>query len=210
MKAAIAGGTGFIGTHLISFIEKDDSYENVIVLARKKIELAEKFEVKIGAFSDQALYEIDVAFCALGTTMAAAGSKDAFYHVDHDLVLEFAQKVKFAGAKKFVLVSSVGADAKSSNYYLKVKGQTEEDLKILEFESLIILRPSMLLGERKEFRFGELIGKAAMTVFNPLLIGPTSKYRGIQGKTVARCMHKLAKENLLGVHVLEYKELQAF
>lgn len=210
MKAAIAGGTGFIGTHLISFLGTDDSFQKVVVLARKNLELAEKFEVKVGAISDQSLQEIDVAFCALGTTMATAGSKDAFYHVDHDLVLEFAQKVKDAGAKMFVLVSSVGADANSSNYYLKVKGQTEEGLKEVGFESLIILRPSMLLGERKEFRFGELIGKAAMTVVNPLLLGSSSKYRGIQGKTVARCMYKLASETLLGVHVLEYRQINAF
>jgi uncharacterized protein YbjT (DUF2867 family) len=151
-----------------------------------------------------------VAFCALGTTIATAGSKEAFYQVDHDLVLAFAKNAKAAGASTFVLVSSVGAEARSSNFYLKVKGEIEKDLESIGFNSLIILRPSMLMGERKEFRLGELIGKGAMTLFNPLMFGSLSKYKGIQGKTVAKAMLRLGKENLKGVHVLEGDALHAF
>jgi uncharacterized protein YbjT (DUF2867 family) len=142
--------------------------------------------------------------------MATAGSKEAFYHVDHDLVVDFATKAKKVGVQTFVLVSSVGADSKSSTYYLKVKGETENDLKEIGFNSLLILRPSMLLGDRTEFRFGELIGKAAMTVFNPLMLGGLTKYKGIEGKTVARCMQQLAKQELPGAHVLEGEQLFAF
>ena len=91
-----------------------------------------------------------------------------------------------------------------------MKGETEEDLKEIGFKSIIILRPSMLMGDRNEFRFGELIGKAAMTVFNPLMLGSLTKYKGIQGKTVARCMLQLAKQNLPGVHLLEGPQLFAF
>lgn len=109
-----------------------------------------------------------------------------------------------------MVVSSVGADASSSNFYLRVKGETELDLEKIGFESLIILRPSMLMGERKEFRFGELIGKGVMTVFNPLMIGPLAKYHGIQGKTVARAMVQLSKADLVGKHVIEGEELHAF
>ncbi len=210
MKAAIAGSTGFVGQLLIELIQADDKFEEVHVLARRAQELPQKFVQHIGQLAEQELPQINVAFCALGTTMAAAGSKEAFLYVDHDLVIEFGEKAKAAGAEKFVLVSSVGADAKSNNFYLKVKGQTEEDLKKLGFHSLIILRPSMLLGQRTEFRFGELVGKGAMWVFNPLLLGGLKKYRGIQGKTVAKAMQRISKEELPGPHVLEYTELEAF
>ena len=210
MKAAIVGSTGFIGKLLLNLLKDDSDFESVAVLARRKIELDPKFKMLVGDLKEQELPATDVAFCALGTTMKTAGSKEAFYHVDHDLVLDFAQKAKTAGTKTFVMVSSVGADAKSSNYYLKVKGETEVSLEQIGFNSLIILRPSMLMGDRQEFRFGELIGKAAMTVFNPLMLGGLTKYKGIQGKTVARCMQQLAKQELAGIHVLEGEQLFAF
>lgn len=211
MKAAVAGSTGFIGSILIDLLKTDDSFSSVQVLTRRKLELPNKFTSLVATdLAQQALESIDVAFCALGTTIATAGSQDAFYHVDHDLVLAFANNAKKAGATRFVLVSSVGADARSGNFYLRVKGETEEHLQKLGFESLIILRPSMLMGERKEFRFGELIGKGVMTIFNPLMQGPMAKYRGIQGKTVAKAMIRLAKETLPGTHVLEGNDLHAF
>lgn len=211
MKAAIAGSTGFIGTHLIELLTSDDTFTSVDVLSRRPLELPEKFNVVEGDLSKAELSpELDVAFCALGTTMATAGSKAAFYHVDHDLVIGFAEKAKKARARTFVLVSSLGADANSSNYYLKVKGEVEQNLEKIGFNSLLILRPSMLMGDRKEFRLGERIGKGVMTLFNPLMLGSLRKYRGIHGLTVAKAMLKLAKEELSGVHVLESDSLQAF
>ncbi|MCF8278372.1 MAG: NAD(P)H-binding protein [Flavobacteriales bacterium] len=210
MKAAIAGSTGFIGSILLTLLEKDQDFTEVQVLSRRALELPDKFNVLVGNLSEQKLDTIDSAFCALGTTIATAGSQEAFYKVDHDLVIDFAKNAKAAGAKTFVLVSSVGANPKTSNFYLKVKGETEKDLEALEFDSLIILRPSMLMGERKEFRLGELIGKGVMTLFNPLMFGSLSKYKGIQGKTVAKAMLRLSKEHLKGVHVLEGDALHAF
>lgn len=211
MKAAIAGSTGFIGKHLINLLKEDESFTQIDVVSRRPIDLSEKFNVLVNQdIAKQTFDSIDVAFCALGTTIKTAGSQEAFYHVDHNLVIDFAKNAKAAGAKTFVLVSSVGADARSSTFYLKVKGETERDLEVIGFDSLIILRPSMLMGERKEFRFGELIGKGLMTVFNPLMVGPMAKYRGIQGKTVAKAMLRLSKENLTGKHVIEGEKLHAF
>ena len=210
MKAAVSGSTGFIGRILLSLLKYDSDFSEVQVLSRREIELSDKFNVLVGDVSTQTLPSIDVAFCSLGTTIATAGSKEAFYKVDHDLVIDFAKNAKAAGAKTFVLVSSVGANPKTSNFYLKVKGETEKDLEAMGFESLIILRPSMLMGERKEFRLGELIGKGAMTLLNPIMIGSLSKYKGIQGKTVANAMVKLGKESLKGTHVIEGNDLHAF
>ena len=209
MKAALYGATGFIGSLLVELLEEDGFFENVTILSRKNLDLPDKFTVHVGD-GPKELSNLDVAFCALGTTMATAGSKEAFYHVDHDLIIDFATMAKRAGAKTFVLVSSVGADASASNFYLKVKGETEKDVETIGFESLIVLRPSMLLGQRQEFRFGELMGKGVMTVLNPLMLGGLSKYKGIQGNTVAKAMLKLGKENIKGTHILEWDRLQAF
>jgi len=211
MKAAIAGATGFIGSQLLELLKDDAVIGSVQVLSRRPLDLPTKFTVIQGdLMQPQFSAPVDAAFCALGTTMAVAGSKEAFYHVDHDLVLAFARAAKAQGAQTFVLVSSIGADAGSANYYLKVKGETEEDLKALGFRSLIILQPSLLMGERREFRFGERVGQGAMTLLGPLMLGPLAKYRGIHGRTVANAMLRLAKENLPGVHVLESDRLQAF
>lgn len=211
MKAAIAGATGFIGSQLLELLKDDAVIGSVQVLSRRPLDLPTKFTVIQGDLLQPALTgPLDVAFCALGTTMAVAGSKEAFYHVDHDLVLAFAKAAKAQGAEKFVLVSSIGADARSSNYYLKVKGETENDLKALGFRSLIILQPSLLMGERREFRFGERVGQGAMSLLGPLMLGPLAKYRGIEGLTVAKAMLRLAKEDLPGAHVLESDRLQAF
>ena len=198
MKAGVAGATGFIGTILLDLLKDDPSFEKVSVLSRRPIQLPPKFDVLVGDVPNLKLAQVDVAFCSLGTTIAVAGSKEAFYHVDHDLVVSFAKNAKASGAATFVLVSSVGAD------------EVERDLEAIGFNSLIILRPSMLMGERKEFRLGELIGKGAMTLFNPLMVGPMAKYRGIEGTTVAKAMVRPAKENLKGVHILEGSSLHAF
>ncbi len=211
MKAAVAGSTGFIGNILLNVLSDDGAFEAVTVLSRRPLQLPEKFDQLIGNdLSEQKLSTIDIAFCALGTTIGTAGSKEAFYHVDHDLVIDFARNAKAAGARTFVVVSSVGADPKTSNFYLRVKGETEKDLESIGFHSLIILRPSMLMGERKEFRLGELVGKGIMSIVNPLMLGPLSKYRGIQGATVAKAMVRLGKEELQGVHILEGDALHAF
>jgi uncharacterized protein YbjT (DUF2867 family) len=211
MKAAIAGATGFIGSQLLELLKDDAVIGSVQVLSRRPLDLPTKFTVIQGDLLQPALTgPLDVAFCALGTTMAVAGSKEAFYRVDHDLVLTFAKAAKAQGAEKFVLVSSIGADVGSSNYYLKVKGEAESDLRALGFRSLIILQPSLLMGERREFRFGERVGQGAMSLLGPLMLGPLAKYRGIHGRTVANAMLRLAKENLPGVHVLESDRLQAF
>ena len=187
MNAALAGGTGLIGSFLTQFLSEDSDFETVQFLSRRKVDLAEKHQV-IDFFEMLSLTNIDVGFCALGTTMAAAGSKEAFYRIDYDLVLEFSKSCKLAGAKTFVLVTSVGANPKSSNFYLKVKGDVEKAVEEIGFERLVILRPSMLLGPRKEHRFGELLGKKLMCIIDPIMVGPMDKYRGINAASVARAM----------------------
>jgi uncharacterized protein YbjT (DUF2867 family) len=200
MQAVVAGSTGLIGSFLLDELSQNADWTEVQVISRKRIDLPEKFKIK--SWGDE-FSSVDVAFCALGTTIKTAGSKEAFYKVDHDLVMDFAQSAKQAGAKCFVLVSSIGATPNTSNFYLKVKGEVELALQSLGFSKLIILQPSMLLGPRKEFRLGEVIGKKVMCVLDPLMFGPIKKYRGINAATVASAMISTSLSLDDGVHVIE-------
>lgn len=160
----------------------------------------------IGNYSDSITG--DVIFCCLGTTIATAGSKDAFIKVDHTYPLEFAKIAKQNGVKNFLLISSVGADKTVSNFYLKVKGDIEFALEKLKFESLIIVRPSILLGDRKESRFAESAGKVFMKLFSFVFIGKLKKYKAIKASAVAKAMIRLSKMKIKGTTIFLSDELQ--
>jgi uncharacterized protein YbjT (DUF2867 family) len=130
------------------------------------------------------------AFCSLGTTIKQVGSKDKFYAVDHDLVLEFAFWSKKLGASKFLYVSAMGANFKSSIFYNKVKGETEEDLKAIQFDYLGLFRPSLLLGSRHESRFGEQVATFFMTPLTWLKLG--KNIRPIRDHVVAKSLVNVA------------------
>ncbi len=155
----------------------------------------------------------DDVFCCLGTTIKHAGSSAeiktkegaqvAFKKVDCNIPLQFAKLTKEKGAQQYLVVSSLGAKLSTSNFYLRTKGQVEEGLKNIEFNRLVILRPSMLLGNRKPFRFWETMGQFIMLLFIPLMLGKARKYRAIQAKTVAFSMLKMASFDTLGITILE-------
>jgi hypothetical protein len=127
-----------------------------------------------------------VAFCALGTTIKKAGSKESFYRVDHDFVIDFARMALRMGVKRFLYVSAFGADAQSSIFYNKVKGEVENDLKRMDFDYVGIFQPSLLLGERNERRLGEEIGKVVMKAIT--FFGLLKKYKPVYGHQVAKAM----------------------
>jgi uncharacterized protein YbjT (DUF2867 family) len=147
-------------------------------------------------------------FCCLGTTIKKAGSKKNFKKIDYDMPVELARIAVQNGFEHFLLVSSIGADAHASNFYLHTKGQTEQEVVQCKIPKISIVRPSMLLGPRKEFRFGEAVGKVIMKLANPLMIGKYQKYRGIHAEDVAIAMLDLASRNSEGVMILESDELQ--
>jgi len=165
--AAVFGSSGLIGSHLIDLLSANSNYQKVFSFARRKpVTLPSKTEhIDFLADSFSIPMGVDDVYICLGTTMKKAGSKEAFIKVDHDLVLQIAEKVKSVGVKKLLIVSSIGADPDSSNFYLKVKGEMEEAVKKIDFEYIGIVRPSMLLGDRKEFRFGERIGIIVFSIF---------------------------------------------
>ncbi|MBX3446494.1 MAG: oxidoreductase [Parvibaculaceae bacterium] len=214
--ALVAGATGLIGGHLVTLLLTDPAYEKVVVLARRPLAGASspKLQTIIADFDalDAALsgIAVDDAFCALGTTIKVAGSQDAFRRVDHDYIVSFARTAKAAGAVRFLLVSAMGADANSSIFYSRVKGETERDVRALGFEALHVFRPGLLLGDRTEKRIGEEIGATLTPFLNPLMIGPLRAYRSIRGETVARAMKGAALAGAAGTHIHTYEAMERF
>lgn len=230
--AIILGASGLVGSEVLKQLladkgvsdpstslransaqELNTSFEKIKIFVRKPIaiehpkleQIIVDFDL-IGNYSDS--IKGAVLFCCMGTTIATAGSKDAFIKVDHTYPLEFAKIAKQNGLKKFLLISSIGADKTASNFYLKVKGDIELALEELRFESLIILRPSMLLGDRKGFRFGESAGKIVMKLFSFAFTGKLKKYKAIEAADVAKAMIRLAKLKTVGSAIFLSDELQ--
>lgn len=211
-KALILGATGLVGTSLLQQLVAHPDYALIRVLVRKPTGIqhpkVEEHLIDFSRFQDYTpLFDVDEVFCCLGTTMKQAGSKQAFYFVDHDLPVQAAKMAQLF-AKKFFLVSSIGANAWSLNFYLKVKGETERDILQTTLETIYILRPSMLLGERKERRAGEEIGKALMKIVKPIMIGGLRKYRGIEAHTVALAMLIVARRNEKGKYFFESHDIE--
>lgn len=195
------GGTGLIGNELLQLLLQDASHD-VKAFSRQPIMIeapAPSFTNHVISFNRWeeygALITGDVLFCCLGTTIRKAKSKEAFRNIDYKLVMRIAKIALENGVKKMLVISSIGADADSGNFYLKTKGEMERDLRALPFHQLKILRPSILTGNRKEFRLGEKIGIGLASLTSPLMMGALKKYRPIKAATVARAMLVLSKEN---------------
>ena len=158
--AAVVGGTGLVGSHLARLLAGDSGYERVLSLTRRATgltlpgldERVIDFERLAGDPETFDPIECDSAFCTLGTTIKVAGSEDAFRRVDLDYVEAFARAARVGGARRFLMVSSIGADAASRNFYLSVKGRAEDAVRAAGFESGGVFRPGVLLGERAEKR----------------------------------------------------------
>jgi uncharacterized protein YbjT (DUF2867 family) len=191
--ALIAGATGLVGGHLLRQLLDTPEYGRIIVLGRRPVDLAHPKLTQVTA-DFAALEQVradlrcDDAFCCLGTTIRQAGSQDAFRAVDHAAVLAFAWAARRHGAQRFFLVSALGANAGSRVFYNRVKGETEEALEVLDFKTLAIFRPSLLLGRKERTRLGERVGEVVMWLAEPLLLGSLRKYRAIQAEVVARAI----------------------
>jgi len=191
--AIVFGSTGLIGNLLIEELTKSENYSLIKSFVRQSTGISEpKVEEIVIDFSNTASFSHlitgDDIFICLGTTIKKAGSVANMEKIDRDLPLDIARAALSAGVKGIAVVSSIGASAKASNYYLRIKGQMEDGIMQLPFHRKTIVRPSMLLGERKEKRAGEMVGKVVMTAVKPVLIGKLLKYRAIHGRDVARAM----------------------
>ena len=211
MKTAIIiGATGLIGSALVEQILENSAYSKVVLLLRKPLTISHpKLIQEVIDFdkSDASKIVGDDLFCAMGTTLAKAGSKEAQYKIDCTYPFEIGKIAKANGVKQYILVSSIGADFSSSNFYLKTKGDLEQKIKSLDFQNFVSLRPSFLLGDRKEFRLGEKIGVIIAKVLSPLMLGGLKKYRGIEASKVAKSMQSLANQGLTSVHFVKSDEI---
>ena len=202
--ALVVGATGLVGGNLVNILLESPEYEKVIVWVRKPTGINnKKLEEKIINFELIDTYKLDDRlnhiFCCLGTTIKKAKSKNAFKKVDLEYIVSLARKAKENDVSQFLVISSMGANIKSSVFYNKVKGQLETILSDLGLKGLKIFRPSLLLGDRAEFRFGEkaaeVISKCIPFIFN----GALKKYKPVYGKTVAKAMYKVAVEEKSGI-----------
>ena len=212
MTATLVGSTGLIGSFLLEELLNDPYFDTVRILIRRPIDITHpKLEKKIVDFNDSdsllvALSNSDVVFCSIGSTMKKVkGDKEAYRKIDFDIPVKLARFCKMTGCEKFILVSSAGANSKSRNFYQRLKEETEEAVKSVGLKTVHIMRPSLLLGERKEFRLGENIGKAVMTSLSFII---PEKYKAIQGKDVAKVMAALAKKNDQGIFLHENREIR--
>ena len=208
--AIVLGATGLVGKQVLGKLLESEQYDRVVALVRKPM-LWKHSKLETIQFDfdhpDASQIKGDDLYCCLGTTLAKAGSKEAQYKIDCTYPLQIGQLAYQNAVKQYILVSSIGADAQSSNFYLRTKGELEQGLAKIGFDAVIAVRPSFLLGQRDEFRFGEQMGIGMIKVFGPLLFGSLKKYRGIHAVKVATGMIQLAQAQKKGFVVVESDQL---
>lgn len=203
MKLMIAGSTGLVGRHALQLALAHPGIAQVVAPVRRPAEPDPKLLAPVVDFDalppDAPWWNVDAVVCALGTTIKVAGSRDAFRRVDHDYPLAVARLAHAHGASTFVLNSAMGADAGSSIFYSRVKGEVERDLAALGFASLTFVRPGLIGGEREEFRAGERVATVILRALHPLL---PRRWRINPAERIAQAMIDAAVRAPPGQHVI--------
>ena len=209
--ATVIGATGLIGGHLVELLSGDDHFTRVRIIGRRKPDMVPQgAEVRIIDFGDQDAFRSAVAgsdalFCAVGTTRKKVkGDMDEYRKVDYDIPVNAARYCRETGCGRYLLVSSVGASAKTRNFYLKFKGDAEEAVAAMGIPSVTVFRPSMLTGKRNESRPAEEIAKILSA---PVAFLFPSRYRPVKGRDVARAMVAAARSEAGGFRVCHYSEM---
>ena len=206
-QSIVLGSTGLIGKHLLTYLSEKDL--SVIAITRRPINDIPKnvspMMIDFDSFLDQGyLPDCEHIYICLGTTIKKAGSQETFKKVDLDYCLGFAKKARESGATKISLVTSVGANADSKNFYLKTKGQLENEIKAMGFDSVNIFQPGLLLGNRDEIRPLEFLGQYGSFLLNMVLFGSLKKYRSIEASKVANAMANSSNNN--GINYFSYQD----
>lgn len=190
--AIILGASGLVGSHLLNMLLNDEGYDKVVAYARKvldvehpKLEIRQRDLLEESAFEDA---ECDDLYCCIGTTQAKTPDLTEYRKIDFGIPVNAARSALKLGMQRCMVISSMDADAESKTFYLKIKGQMEDALKKMQIPELHILRPSLLLGDRQEFRFGERVFAFLMKFFRWLI---PKRYQAIEAEQVARAMMKL-------------------
>lgn len=202
----LAGATGLVGADVLRQLEADPSVTRIIIIGRRPAPSASpRINTQVVDFDDldsrADLFAVDQIICALGTTMKQAGSKDAFRRVDLEYPLKMARLGYSHGARHFLLVSALGANVDSRVFYNQVKGVLEEALRSMSYRSVTIVRPSLLLGKRKDFRLFERVGM----VIGEFIPG---RYRPVRAHDVARALVTAAREDAPGLQIIESEDIK--
>jgi uncharacterized protein YbjT (DUF2867 family) len=207
-SVALFGATGLVGRHCLELLTADGATSRIIVAGRRRLPDLPRDPRIVETVIDfdeltahRAAMRADAIICALGTTIKKAGTRDRFRMVDHDYPLAIARLGLEEGARHFLLVSAIGANPDSRVFYNQVKGEVERDLCDLPYPAITIVRPSLLLGERHEFRLGEEVAKR----FRFFLPG---KYRPVHARTVAQRLVHESERTSGGVRVIESSDLR--
>lgn len=212
--ALIAGATGLTGSELINNLLENNNYKKVIVFSRRPLNINhEKLEIIVQPFEEILNYQpetkIDDCFCTLGTTQKKSG-KEGLFKVDYEYVSMLAQFCKLNAITRFLVVSSQGANPQSPFFYMKTKGMMEEKVKSVQIPTTYILRPSLIVGKRVEYRPAEAIGYWIYKLFTPLMVGKFRKVRPIKASVIAKCMINMAQKEQTGFHTLESDIIQIY
>lgn len=205
-KAVIAGASGLIGSKLLNILLQEPYYDEVLILVRKELPVSHKKLVQLVIDFDKlgdraASITGRAVFCCLGSTIKKTPDLAVYRKIDHDYPLKLAQLAKQNSVGQYHLVSSIGANSKSSNFYTKMKGETEVDIEKTGIKCLHIYQPSFLVGTRNESRPRERFFVGLMQLIGPLLIGNLKKYSSISAGTVARAMFNESIKKQEGVFV---------
>ena len=202
MKTALLfGSSGLIGGHLLNILIQNNDYSKIKIFVRSEPEIKDpKIETIKTDFKNLKNHIKDIkgddCFFCIGTTKQNSPDKNEYKRIERDMPVETAEIAKANSVNSFVYVSSGFADPKNSGAYLRYKGEVEEELKKLNFTKLGIMRPSFLIGNRKEKRFGEKIGIFLFKLLSPLFLGPLKKMKPIHSEIVANAMIKVANEDI--------------
>jgi len=208
-SVALLGATGLVGRHCLDLLASDRSFERIVAIARRKFAEATAPRVEAQIVDVEHLeqrpdlFRVDQVICALGTTIkAAGGSKSKFREIDLEIPLTAAKLALKEGARHYLLVSALGANAQSRIFYNRVKGELEDALRTLGYRSVTIVRPSLLLGDRAEFRLGEEVAKRLAWIV-------PGRYRPIHARAVAAALVRSAKEDVPGLRIIESDRIRA-
>jgi len=207
-RVLLVGATGLVGRIILHLLSKDSMIGEIRVLTRRPLPSDDKSPIVKELITDfeklqehPEWFEVDLVFCSLGTTIAKARTKKAFRRVDFDYPLAIARAARSAGARHFLIVSAIGANPRSRFFYNRIKGELEEAILTLGYPSVTIARPSMLLGDRQEYRLGEHIAKKITRIFPSFLAG-------VEASQVASALVQAAHQSAIGVTILDNRTMR--
>ena len=212
-NALIAGASGLVGSSLLNQLLTNDLYENIVVIVRKPLEINHpkltQLQVDFNALETLKVgMQVHDVFCALGTTIKTAGSQEAFYRVDYTYVVNLAKWCEHSAVQQILIVSAMGASARSGIFYNRVKGEMEAAVSKLHIPRILVFRPSLLMGNRTEKRGGEKFAQVIMGALGFLFVGPLLKYKAIHADVVAGAMIKSANLLVNGFTVYDSAQMQ--